>query len=63
METWPREVQPGRAIVRVYRRKTPSGNWAFMVSNYADGARRRFDCYKDEADAIEAAEALAKREP
>ena len=60
-ESWPREVQPGRATVRVYRRKTPSGNWAFMVSNYADGARRRFDCYKDEADAIEAAEALAKR--
>ena len=32
-----------------------------MVSNYADGENRRFDCYKSETDAIEAAEALAKR--
>jgi integrase len=60
-ESWPRRVQPGRAIVNVYRRKTPSGNFAFMVSNYADGDNRRFDCYKSEAEAIEAAETLAKR--
>jgi integrase len=54
-------VQPGRAVVSVYRRKTPSGNFAYMVSNYADGATRRFDCYQSEAEAIEAAETLAKR--
>src|SRR6185369_5420168 len=60
-ETWPRTIQPGRAIVRVYRRKTPSGNIAYMVSNYADGDRRRFDCYAEEADAVAAAEKLAKR--
>lgn len=59
--SWPREVQPGRAIVRVYRRKTPAGNFAYMVSNYADGERRRFDCYHDEALALDAAEKLAKR--
>jgi integrase len=60
-ESWPREVQPGRAIVRVYRRQTPAGNFAFMVSNYADGQRRRFDSYADEGEALKAAETLAKR--
>ena len=60
-ETWPRKVQPGRAIVNVYRRKTPSGNFAFMVANYADGERRRFDSYASEADALDAADKLAKR--
>jgi len=45
----------------VYRRKTPSGNVAFMVANYADGERRRFDCYANETDALEAAENLARR--
>lgn len=54
-------MQPGRAIVKVYRRKTPAGNFAFMVANYADGDRRRFDSYASEADAIEAATTLAKR--
>jgi len=38
--------------VTVYRRKTPSGNFAFMVANYADG-ERRFDSYATEADALE----------
>ena len=57
---WPKPVQPGRAIVRVYRRKTPSGNWAFMVANYVDGARR-FDSYPDEQAAVEAATTLAGR--
>ena len=60
-ESWPRKLQPGRAVVTVYRRKTPQGNFAFMVSNYADGERRRFDSYQTEADALEAADKLAKR--
>ncbi len=60
-QTWPRKVQPGRAIVTVYQRKTPSGNFAFMVANYADGERRRFDSYASEADALAAADTLAKR--
>ena len=60
-ETWPRKVQPGRAVVTVYRRKTPQANFAFMVANYADGDRRRFDSYAVEADALAAAEKLAKR--
>jgi hypothetical protein len=59
-EAWPRKVQPGRAIINVYRRKTPQGNFAFMVANYADG-KRRFDSYASEADALDAAETLAKR--
>jgi site-specific recombinase XerD len=60
-ESWPRKVQPGRAIVTIYRRKTPSGNFAYMVANYADGERRRFDSYANEADALAAADTLAKR--
>ena len=60
-ESWPRKVQPGRAVVNVYRRMTSSGNFNFMVANYADGKRRRFDSYPAEADALEAAEKLAKR--
>jgi site-specific recombinase XerD len=58
-ETWPRKVQPGREVVNVYRRKTPSGNFAFMVANYADG-KRRFDAYSSEADALTAADKLAR---
>ena len=54
-DSWPREVQPGRASVRVYRRKTPQGNFAYMVANYADG-KRRFDSHASEADALDAAE-------
>jgi integrase len=60
-ESWPRKVQPGRAIVNVYRRKTPSGNFAYMVANYADGNTRRFDSYREEQEALDAADALAKR--
>ena len=61
VESWPRKVQPGRAVVNVYRRKTPSGNYGFMVANYADGKTRRFDSYENEDDALVAAEALARR--
>ena len=60
-DSWPRKVQPGRAVVNVYRRTTPSGGVGFMVANYADGERRRFDSYSTETDALEAADALAKR--
>lgn len=69
-ETWPREVRPGRAVVKVYRRWTPEfkrkdgstggGNASFMVENYT-GDKRRFDCYQDEAAALAAADQLAKR--
>ena len=50
----------GRVKVPVYRRRTPSGGIAFMVVNYAEG-KRRFDCYAQEAAAVEAAGALAKK--
>jgi len=59
-QTWPRKVQPGRAIVTVYRRKTPTGNIGYMVVNYADG-KRRFDSYATETEALEAADKLAKQ--
>lgn len=32
-----------------------------MVANYADGENRRFDCYASEADALAAADTLARR--
>src|SRR5580658_2437399 len=57
---WPRKVRFGRITVSVYRRSTGSGNLGFMVANYADG-KRRFDSYATEAEAIEAADTLAKR--
>ena len=60
-ESWPRKVQPGRAIVTIYRRKNPAGNSGYMVANYADDERRRFDSYASEADAVAAAKKLAKR--
>jgi len=59
-ESWPRKVSVGRESVSVYRRKTPLGNFAFMVANYADG-KRRFDSYSSETLALEAAAALARR--
>jgi integrase len=55
------EVQPGRAVVRVYRRKTPAGNFSFLVANYADGDKRRMDAHPTEIEAIEAATKLAQR--
>jgi integrase len=55
-------VQPGREVVTVYRRLTPSGNFAYMVANHAEqGGKRRFDSYSSEADALAAADTLAKR--
>jgi integrase len=53
-------VECGREKVSVYRRRTPLGNWAFMVSNYASG-KRRFDSYANEAEALEAASKLARQ--
>jgi integrase len=57
---WPRKITLGRVSVTVYRRRTPTGNFAFMVSNYADG-KRRFDSYADESLALEAANKLARQ--
>lgn len=57
---WPRKVRLGRVTVTVYRRLTPSGNPAFMVANYA-GGKRRFDSYADEAEALDAAQRLARQ--
>ena len=59
-ESWPRRVSVGRESVTVYRRKTPLGNFSFMVANYADG-KRRFDSYTTEADALDAAGKLARQ--
>ena len=56
----------GHKRVHVYRRKTPSGNWAFMVADTSevseDGKiKRRFVSYSDEAVAKAAADKLAER--
>jgi integrase len=62
--SWPHKVTVGRGTsaqtVAVYRRKTPHGNFAFMVSNKRDG-KRSFDSYATEAEAIEAAGKLASQ--
>ncbi len=50
----------GRTKVPVYRRRTPQGNFAFMVANYASG-KRRFDSYSTENDAVAAATRLARQ--
>src|SRR5450759_5377064 len=60
VETWPRKITVGRETVSVYRRKTPLGNFAFMVANTATG-KRRFDSYASEGEAIEAARTLARK--
>jgi integrase len=57
---WPRKVTVGGRIVKVYRRKTPQGNFAYMVANYATG-KRRFDSYATEGEATEAALRLARQ--
>jgi len=59
-ETWPKKVTIGRVTVKIYRRKTPLGNFAFMVANYS-GEKRRFDSHATEADALEAAGKLARQ--
>ena len=59
-ETWPRKVTVGRETVSVYRRKTPLGNFAYMVANYAEG-KRRFDSHAREAEALDAASKLARQ--
>ncbi len=59
-ETWPKKITIGRVTVKVYRRQTPSGNLAFMVANYS-GEKRRFDSYSAEADAMDAANKLARQ--
>ncbi|MBI4662143.1 MAG: tyrosine-type recombinase/integrase [Verrucomicrobia bacterium] len=57
---WPRKIRLGRVTVSIYKRQTPTGGAAFMVANYADG-KRRFDCYATEADALDAANRLARQ--
>ncbi len=57
---WPHTVFCGRESVTIYRRKTPLGNFAFMVANYSV-TKRRFDSYKTENKALEAANKLAKQ--
>lgn len=50
----------GRERVPVYKRTAPNGSPCFMVANYS-GDKRRFDCYADEALAIESAGKLARQ--
>ncbi len=57
---WPKKVTIGRKSVTVYRRKIPSGGFGFMVANYATG-QRRLDSYPTEAEALDAAQRLARQ--
>jgi integrase len=58
-EKWPRRVTVGRESVSVYRRRTPLGNFAYMVADYSTG-KRQFKSHASEAEAIEAAGRLAR---
>ena len=58
----PQNVSYGRESVTIYRRKTPPGNFAFMVANYS-GTKLRFDSYKTETEAVEASNKLATIKP
>ena len=49
----------GREKVSVYKRFAPDGSPCFMVANYSSG-KRRFDSYASEAEAVEAANRLAR---
>ena len=56
----------GHKKVHVYRRTTPSGNWAFMVADTSEvddkgKIKRLFRCYSDEVVAKQAADTLAER--
>lgn len=57
---WPKKATCGRIQVSIYRRRTPRGNLAYMVANYADG-KRRLDSYPTEPEAMEAAQRLARQ--
>jgi integrase len=57
---WPKKATFGRIQVSIYRRRTPRGNLAYMVANYADG-KRRLDSYPTEPEAMEAAQRLARQ--
>lgn len=57
---WPRKLRLGRVVVTIYRRKTTSGGTGFLVANYSSG-KRRLDSYPTEADALFAADRLARQ--
>ena len=57
---WPRKIRLGRVTVTVYRREIPLGGFGYMVANYATG-KRRFDSYPTEAEALDAAQRLARQ--
>jgi integrase len=59
-QDWPRKITLGRVSVSIYKRTAPNGSPCFMVVSYASGTRK-FISYANEADAIEAAGALARR--
>ena len=57
---WPRKVSVGRVTVSIYKDLTPSGNDRFRVANYSTG-KRVYEPYSTEAEAVEAANKLAKQ--
>jgi site-specific recombinase XerD len=59
-EGWPRRITLGRTSVTIYKRAMPNGSAGFMVANYS-GEKRRFDSYATEADALDAANKLARQ--
>jgi integrase len=57
---WPKTATVGRTVIRIYKRLSPANGECYMVGNYSTG-KRRWDCYHDEALALEEAAKLARR--
>lgn len=56
---WPRKVQVGNVIVKVYRRIRANGSHGFEVADYSNGVRR-LRSFPDEASALKEGEKIAR---
>jgi integrase len=59
-ESWPQVVTVGNGEVRIYKRKTPTGNDNFMLSYWEDG-KRKMPCFKERGDAFGKADEIARK--
>jgi hypothetical protein len=58
-DEWPRNTVVGQVTVKTYRDILPSGNFRYRVDNRTLASR--FEAYKTEGEALEAAQRLANR--
>ena len=58
---WPKTITVGSISLKVYRRKTLSGNVGFQLVYYDENGVRKFKSFSDETVALEQAKEMAKR--